>query len=200
MKSVLQSRFQVWSISGKLLKISNTLDDALNYAVSHSEAYTVQLYHVWVYEDGFEQIAPDESFEVVWCADKNPQLIANEMLNHELSAAYEMAELGVLSGKLHLYIYGGEGPIPHLHFFTNDHSIDGCLRLDKPEYFSHGGRYTSTLKRKQIEELINFMYSPHEIHSDVPNWKIAIVLWNTNNPRCKISIDLKMPDYRLLNS
>ena len=55
-------------------------------------------------------------------------------------AAYEMARVGNICDNIQIWIRSNDGGnVPHVHFFTKDLKINGCIKLDKPEYFDHGG-------------------------------------------------------------
>ena len=44
--------------------------------------------------------------------------------------------MGTTRGGITIKVYSGEGPIPHLHFII-DENHQGCLQLEKAEYFNH---------------------------------------------------------------
>lgn len=106
---------------------------------------------------------------------------------------YEMARIGNTSDNIEIHIYGKEGHIPHFHFYDKKTNRMGCIRLDKPEYFSHGKRYTDKLTSKEIKNLIDFLNEEHKA-LPITNWKYLVVLWNDNNPNYSIDI-LPMPNY-----
>ena len=118
--------------------------------------------------------------------------------NHETTQLLEMAEVGRIGG-MKISVYGGEGPIPHFHFYYDNPSEGGCIRLDKPEYFSHG-RHTRTLSSSEKKEMISFLKSPHKSFGKygLTNWQVICIYWDDNNKDFPFDKDAPMPDYSKL--
>ena len=64
----------------------------------------------------------------------------------EIHSLLEMAYVGTFDN-YHIYVYANEGNIPHFHFRTTDKK-EGCIRIDKPEYFNHGNKQQILKKLK----------------------------------------------------
>lgn len=107
----------------------------------------------------------------------------------------EMAEVGRFDG-FKITIYGSEGPIPHFHFENKDKTINGCLRLDKPEYFKHG-KYQSKLNSKDKKRMIEWFQLPHKSFGKygLNNWQVICIYWDDNNPDYPYDKDAPMPNY-----
>lgn len=111
----------------------------------------------------------------------------------------EMSEIGRFD-EYKILVYGSEGPIPHFHFESTKDNKKGCIRLDRPEYFSHG-RYQDKLNSKEVKYLIQFLNAPHKFFGKVGynNWQIICIYWGDNNPEFQVDLDtIKMPDYSKL--
>lgn len=105
---------------------------------------------------------------------------------------YAMSRVGYTQDRIQIIIYTDDlGKIPHLHFKSE--RLNGCIRLDRPEYFIHG-HHTSTLNTKQIRSFVKFMKSPHR-HGGMTNWEYTLMLWNDNNSEVEFPEDYPMPDY-----
>ena len=112
----------------------------------------------------------------------------------------EMAQVGKFSN-YKVYIYGGEGPIPHLHFFTVDNKISGCIRLDKPEYFVHGNhsdKLNHSDKKKFVEWISSNETPFKKFSADLTVYRYIVITWNENNENYRIDEDIEMPDYTQL--
>lgn len=110
----------------------------------------------------------------------------------------EMAEVGRFE-EYRISIYGGEGPIPHFHFYTNNPDAGGCIRLDKPEYFIHGN-HKEKLSSKDRKNITKWLQSPHKSFGKygATNWQVICIYWDDNNPTHPFNKDAEMPDYNLL--
>lgn len=119
-------------------------------------------------------------------------------VNLEDPTLVEMAEIGRID-TLIVRVYGSEGPVPHFHFVSKNKEIDGCIRIDKPEYFPHGN-HTSKLTGKNLKNMINFLNAPHKRlgKHGYTNWDVICMYWDDDNVDYQIPEDLKMPDYTLL--
>ena len=118
---------------------------------------------------------------------------------NESHALLEMARVG----KFDVYtvnIHGGEGRHPHFHFINKEKKIEGCIRLDIPEYFKHDGKddILSSKERKQLIKWLNSNHSGYlKLGVELSIYKYMCILWNDNNPDY-IYNDLEMPDYTKL--
>lgn len=55
---------------------------------------------------------------------------------------YEMAQIGKFDS-FEIWVYGGEGPIPHFHLIKGDQNFpdfEACIKIEKAEYFHHSGK------------------------------------------------------------
>lgn len=105
---------------------------------------------------------------------------------------YAMARIGYTDDRIELRIYTDDpGSIPHLHFKSDN--LDGCIRLDKAEYFPHN-RHTSTLNSRQVRSLVRFLKS-YNSRWKMSNWDVVVKLWNDNNSDVEIDDSAPMPDY-----
>ena len=103
-----------------------------------------------------------------------------------------------------MYIHTNDpGKYPHFHVRQvgrdNIHfKWDKCIRLDVPEYFSHGKGYRGVIPDKKIErEVIKILSKKHPKYN-VTYWEYAVQLWNENNSDVQLPDDLQMPDYSKL--
>lgn len=99
-------------------------------------------------------------------------------------------------GKLQLYVYTGEGTIPHFHLFEKDHKFETCVCIDKPEYFHHG-RKSGVLNSKQKELLIRELSKEVELDDGITCslWRKIKIIWNSDTRNKFKSVAKKMPDY-----
>ena len=99
-------------------------------------------------------------------------------------------------GKLQLYVYTGEGTIPHFHLFDKDHKFETCICIDKPEYFHHGrksGILNSKQKELLIHELNNEVKLTNEFKCNI--WTQIQIIWNSDTRNKFKSVAETMPDY-----
>ena len=108
----------------------------------------------------------------------------------------EMARVGTFN-KYNVSVYSGEGNIPHFHFYNIETNTQGCIRIDKAEYFSHNGK-EAKLNSRQIKDLIEWLNSKHGFLK-ITMWEYILVLWNDNNINNQIKTQISMPDYTKLN-
>ena len=120
----------------------------------------------------------------------------DSIFDHPLT---EMMEAGRFD-TYRICVYGGEGPIPHFHFYkTTDDSSGGCIRLDKPEYFDHGhhqAKMNSTIKNRAIEWLKSTPKTRFGHFTN--NWEAMCYMWDIGNPTHPTDPQLEMPDYTKL--
>lgn len=113
----------------------------------------------------------------------------------------EMARIGFMKNNIEIVIRTNDsGKIPHFHFFdrNRDKDNEGCIRIDKPEYFNHSGKNLE-LNSSQKKELVEFLSSVHnKKRSEDTNWKFLLQMWNDNNSDVEVDERLGMPDYTLL--
>lgn len=113
----------------------------------------------------------------------------------------EMARVGFTKNNIEILIYTDDpGKIPHFHFFdrNKDKDNEGCIRIDKPEYFNHNGKDLK-LNSSQRKELIDFLKSDHKgKRFNGTNWEFIVQMWNDNNSDVEMDEDTPMPDYKLL--
>lgn len=114
------------------------------------------------------------------------------------SLLLEMAEVGRFD-VYKISIYGGEGPVPHFHFWVDDPNAGGCIRLDKPEYFKHGN-HVEELNSKSRRRMISWLQSPHKSLGKygLTNWQVICIYWDDNNIDYPFNKDAEMPNYKLL--
>ena len=127
----------------------------------------------------------------------NPNNVENLDESHTL---LEMAQIGKFAD-YKVSIYGSEGKIPHLHFYTKDKKISGCIRLDISDYFEHGYHKAklNSKEKKLFVEWINSTETPFKKFVDkLTVWEYACILWNENNSDYPILDTIKMPDYSKL--
>ncbi len=116
----------------------------------------------------------------------------------------EMARVGILECNLDIFIRTDDpGKLPHFHIVDRNNldkrDNEGCIRIDKAEYFSHGNK-TMTLNSKQRKELIKFLNEKPKNGLTDTNWRYIVALWNDNNSDVILPIDLEMPDYTQLST
>lgn len=114
----------------------------------------------------------------------------------------EMARVGYFDDFEIIIWTDNSGNIPHMHIRdrgTHGDKFHCCIRLDNPEYFSHGGK-EDKLNSKQIKSLLNFLKSTSKIgKTEINNWDKVIMYWNDNNSNVILNDDTPIPDYKLLN-
>lgn len=126
----------------------------------------------------------------------------DDMTNH----LNEMAEIGSFgkSKKLDFVVFiwsRDPGFIPHFHIGDSETypkctKFQTCLKIESPEYFPHGGKYTDRLNSNQLEQLIEFLKTEDE--EGESNWKFLLRTWNRNSSKMKVEINQEIPDYTLL--
>lgn len=111
----------------------------------------------------------------------------------------EMANIGVVDGTIYIKVYGGEGPIPHFHFYETQSRRAGCLKILEASYSVHG-RYLDDLKRDERRELVDWLRAldPEALEQGWKrtNWQAICYEWNKNNPQYKLeNPNPPIPDY-----
>ncbi len=113
----------------------------------------------------------------------------------------EMARVGSIDN-IEITIYGGEGPIPHFHFYDKQTERKGCIRLDESSYFDHS-MYNDRLKRKEIIKLNDWVRTTKTVFTkfgaEITVFDYMCILWNDNNPTHLID-SLEIPNYLTLNN
>lgn len=122
--------------------------------------------------------------------------IEEDLYKHSVN---EVANMGTTRGGITIKVFSGEGQIPHLHFII-DENHQGCLMLERAEYFTHG-HYTATLNAQQLSDVIKFLSSSAASYGFDPGWTKYVDCcyeWNKNNPRYAMKRQ-EMPDYSTIN-
>lgn len=117
----------------------------------------------------------------------------NDIINERLVGKENISKLGICS----VDIYDNEGNMPHCHIYNKNHKFETCVRLDKAEYFHHGGKYKDEFNSKQCKELNDWFSNTNGGDDSFTNWEICRLFWNisaTNSNRKKIKISTQ-PDY-----
>ena len=101
--------------------------------------------------------------------------------------------------KRKIYVYENEGRVPHCHYVDSATGREICVRLDKPEYFTHGGKQTK-FTSKEKETFIAFMQWNNSL--GVNTWAWCVSTWNgfaeeDDSNMEKITIK-NIPDYSKL--
>ena len=104
-------------------------------------------------------------------------------------------------GTCKIYVYSGEGPIPHCHLIPDNPTklfAEACIRLDSCDYFPHGYK-TSTLSSKQAKEFDTWCREKNtkfksSKEKNWNNWETMCGAWNYANPDKSVS-KLIQPDY-----
>ena len=104
------------------------------------------------------------------------------------------------NGKCKICVYDNEGVIPHFHIENIDKTFSCCIRLDKPEYFSHG-EHDDKLTNSDIKKLIKELSKKVDKTSNITNFEYMCIAWNKHKAKTKNKIKepYKMPDYTKLN-
>lgn len=120
-----------------------------------------------------------------------------DMFNEALFC--EMTEIGRI-GQLVVYVWPHDGgEIPHFHIGDNNTfphctQFSTAIKIDKAEYFAHGGKYTDKLNSKQRKQLMTFLNSKSGI-AGVTKWQILVEMWNSGDSKHKVYGSTPMPDY-----
>ena len=111
----------------------------------------------------------------------------------------EMAQVGVVDDTIIIKVYGGEGPVPHFHFYETQSRRAGCLKILEASYFARGN-YLDDLKRDERKELVDWLKAldPEALEQGWKrtNWQAICYEWNKNNPQYKLKTpNPPIPDY-----
>lgn len=114
----------------------------------------------------------------------------------------EMARVGITEDNMDIIVRTDDpGKLPHFHIIDRnrigERNNEGCIRIDKPEYFSHGNK-TMTLNTSQRKLLVKFLNDKPIDGVFENNWQLIRYMWNLNNSNVKLPQDIEMPDYTLL--
>lgn len=114
----------------------------------------------------------------------------------------EMALVGVVDNTIYIKIYGGEGHVPHFHFYETQSCRKGCIKILEASYFAHGN-YLDDLKRDERKELVKWLTEMDEesVEQGIPrtNWQAICLEWNKNNPQYRLkNLNPPIPDYMKL--
>lgn len=83
-----------------------------------------------------------------------------------------------------------EGKVPHLHFNNRANTRFGAIRLDINSYFSHGGKYTDKLNKK--ENILFNTFMTKKVFESIAE------TWNKQHPDgLKLNPKLK-PNYSVI--
>ena len=109
----------------------------------------------------------------------------------------DLAEIGTAAG-LYIRVFTNEVKCPpHFHYTSIDGSIDGCIRLDRVEYFSHGTQIVE-LDRPRIRQLIAFLKAKSKAFKyGLTNWELLCGIWDSGDSTIKVD-KIGMPDYTIL--
>ena len=94
-----------------------------------------------------------------------------------------------------VYVYNGEGPIPHFHLINS--KGEACIKITSAEQFNHNNKQKMLLNSKEAKDLNTWLcYKSGNNKNN--NWKFILLKWNELNPMYKITGNIKMPDYSKL--
>ena len=120
-----------------------------------------------------------------------------KLIREDGQILYEMSQIGKFDS-FEIWIYGGEGPVPHFHLITGNQKspeFETCIKIKEAEYFHHSGK-EGALNSKEKKRLIEFLQKPHHKLSGT-NWEILVAQWGMNNPKYDIPF-IEVPNYREL--
>lgn len=105
------------------------------------------------------------------------------------------------------------GYVPHIHITVYEGKDDkvkfqSAVKLTRPEYFPHGGKYEDIFSSRQKKAFIKFISSVRQSTSkklvDMTNYEYCCMLWNDNDSRRKVNVQYDendnpiIPDYSQL--
>lgn len=109
----------------------------------------------------------------------------------------EMAEVGRI-GKYIVYVWTRDGgEIPHFHVgdsatFPHCTQFSTAIKIEKAEYFAHGGKYTDKFNTKERKLLNAFL---HKVVDGDSNWEFIRKAWNRGSSKHMVLPGTTMPDY-----
>lgn len=134
--------------------------------------------------------------------DYGVQIIPDEILYESPAAEGFVNKNGIFTNKSKrkVFVYENEGRNPHCHYIDSESNREICVRLDKPEYFNHGGKqmkFTSDEKKTFIK------FMKHKNSFNIETWKWCASTWNgfaQDNEDMELIKINKIPDYSLLET
>ena len=119
----------------------------------------------------------------------------------ELHPVWSMAMIGEFDSGTHfsVRVYAKEGPVAHFHVVDTKTKKEGCVKIEKAEYFSHGKK-TLTFSSGQKKQLQKFLktVSPYPEDGGKTYYDLIWEEWNRNNREHRIEKPEVMPNYELL--
>lgn len=115
--------------------------------------------------------------------------------HHEyIEQGFSLGEFGTLTVCLDVE---PETLMPHLHICDKDDRLMVSLRLDRPEYFPHDGRFTSRLQKWQKQALVEYLT---QIDCGKPRWWYMLRRFREwyDDHNLNLSPDMPLPDYTKL--
>lgn len=110
----------------------------------------------------------------------------------------EMALVGSI-GNLEIIVYTCDpGFVPHVHVIdtaTRGNLFSACIKLETPEYFPHGGKYTDKFNSKERKTFQKFMESAPRNKRYSTNYEYACSMWNDNNSSTAVDETHSIPNY-----
>ena len=98
-----------------------------------------------------------------------------------------------------IYVYSGEGPVPHFHIISNDggREFDGCMCIYEAKFFDHGV-HTSILNSKELKLLDAFLRTQYVVSGT--KWDYLSLVWQASNEAMSIKYKKNIktsvqPDY-----
>lgn len=117
---------------------------------------------------------------------------------HNYQDLLEMARVGFTNDQYEIYVNTDDsGKIPHFHYRKKNEwdKFHTCIKIEKAEYFLHGGK-NDKLNSRQKKELIVFLNK--KTNRNMRNWDHIVDMWNMNNSDVLVDESTKMPNYNNL--
>lgn len=117
---------------------------------------------------------------------------------HNYQDLLEMARVGFTDDQYEIYVNTDDsGKIPHFHYRKKNEwdKFHTCIKIEKAEYFLHGGK-NDKLNSRQKKELIIFLNK--KTNRNMRNWDHIVDMWNMNNSDVLVDESTKMPNYNNL--
>ena len=96
-------------------------------------------------------------------------------------------------GECKIYVYSGEGTIPHFHIIPKN-DIECCICIYEPLYFNHGNKQ-GKLNSKQRKILNEWLKEANYANSKLTNWEGIAYAWFIGNGDKYIPKNPKQPNY-----